>query len=502
MRLPFPDHISLVAIFYFAGTLCVIQLLQGTNPTFALFAAAYIVVAAIAFNVAGGFTRTTGAFVFFNAVLSVIVGFCVKAYLGEPADSNLQSPNLTISVYLAGMCMMLVAVYLSRRLSAKRPLLGKMVTDANMQTATVGCMVTGFLIFFAGFVVPGGNGTVLSALNQINRFFPMAVMLGVLNVIRRSGGTRSVSFPILVSATFMFVTGILGFSKEAMIVPFVCWLMAAASQRYRISRFQLGGIVFVGFLIFYYLVPYAQYGRTYREEGEPFNIEATISLLSNLDYVREQYYETSTEALEERVQGYFNSAQGFFDRLEMISIDDALIHHTEQFGTFGFTPVIQSFQNVVPHFIWPDKPSLLSGNVYAHEVGLLAEEDSSTGVSFSSTSVAFHLLGWRGIFLLAPAIWLLLFTIFDSLCGDVRKAPWGLLVTVLFAHAAPEGDINSIIYMCFYVGFAIVFAAVMGAYVMPVLGTFFIGPEGIILRRGAPIRAIPNRLLPPASSQT
>jgi hypothetical protein len=502
VRLPFPDHISLVAIFYFAGTLCVIQLLQGTNPTFALFGAAYIVVAAIAFNVAGGFSRTTGAFVFFNAVLSAILGFCLKAYLGEPADSNLQNPNLTISVYLAGMCMMLVAVFLSRRLSAKRPLLGKMVTDANMQTATVGCMVTGFLIFFAGFVVPGGNGTVLSALNQINRFLPLAVMLGVLNVIRRSGGTRSVSFPILVSASFMFVTGVLGFSKEAMIVPFVCWVIAAASQRYRISRFQLGGMVFVAFLIFYYLVPYAQYGRTYREEGEPFNIEATISLLSNLDYVREQYYESSTGALEERVQGYYNSAQGFFDRLEMISIDDALIHHTEQFGTFGFTPVIQSFQNIVPHFIWPDKPSLLSGNVYAHEVGLLAEEDYSTGVSFSSTSVAFHLMGWRGIFLIAPAIWLLLFTIFDSLCGDVRKAPWGLLVTVLFAHAAPEGDINAIIYMCFYVGFAIVFAAVMGAYVMPVVGTFFIGPEGIILRRGAPIRAIPSRLSPPASAES
>jgi hypothetical protein len=73
---------------------------------------------------------------------------------------------------------------------------------------------------------------------------------------------------------------------------------------------------------------------------------------------------------------------------------------------------------------------------------------------------------------------------------------------VLFAHAAPEADLNAIIYMCFYVGFAIIFAALMGAYVMPVLGTFFIGPEGISLRRGAPIRAIPSRLLPPASSQT
>jgi hypothetical protein len=398
--------------------------------------------------------------------------------------------------------MMLVAAFFGRKLSAKRALLGKMVTDANMQTATVGCMVTGFLIYIAGFFVNPGTGTVLSALNQLNRFFPLAVMMGVLNAIRRSGGTRSVNLPVLISVTFMFVNGVLGFSKEAMIVPFVCWLMAAGSQRYRISRLQMGGIALVAFIIFYYLVPYSQYGRTLRPEGEAFNVEVTLSLLSNLDNVREQYYEASTGAIEDRVQGYFNTPQGFFDRLEMVSIDDALINHTQQFGTYGIIHVIQSFQNVVPHFIWPDKPALATGNTYAHEIGVLGEEDYSTGVSFSSTAVAFHLQGWPGVFVLAPAIWLLLFTIFDSLCGDVRKAPWGLLVIVLFAHAAPEADLNAIIYMCFYVGFAIIFAAIMGAYVMPVLGTFIIGPEGISLRRGAPIRAIPSRLLPPASSQT
>jgi hypothetical protein len=65
-----------------------------------------------------------------------------------------------------------------------------------------------------------------------------------------------------------------------------------------------------------------------------------------------------------------------------------------------------------------------------------------------------------------------------------------------------RGDRNSLIYMCFYVGFVIIFAAVTGPYVMPVLGTFFIGPKGISLRRGASIRAIPSRLLAPASSET
>jgi hypothetical protein len=482
--------------------LCVIQLMQGTNPTFALACFAYILVATIAFNVAGGFTRTSGAYVFFNSVLGVIIGLCVKVYLGEPADSNLFSPMLTIEVYLAGMIMMLVAVGLSRRLSTRRAIMGMTVTEANMQTATVGCLVAGILVMLAGYVLPAGNGSVLSALNQINRFFPLTIILGVIHTIRRSGGTRSVNLPVLLAGALMFTIGVLGYSKEGMLGPFAAYLLAASSQRYKLSRSQIVFVILATIFIFRYLVPYAQYGRAFREESGEANIQTSIDLLSNLGYVRGQYLESSAAAYEERVGGYFNAPQGFFDRLQMVAIDDALVNHTQQNGTLGFYPVILSIYNTVPHFIWADKPALIGGNNFAHEIGLLGEEDTSTGISFSSTSTAFHLLGWSGIFLLAPALWFLLFWTFDSLCGDTRQYPWGLLIVVLYSHAAPEGDVTSIVYMCFYTACGIVFAAIMGAYVMPVLGTFFIGPEGIMLRKGPPPRSIPNRLRPAAPPQT
>jgi hypothetical protein len=495
LRLPFPERIPPVPVFYFAGGLCAVQQLQGTNSTFSLLSFFYIITAVVAFNVAGGFTRTTGSFIFFNSTLCVILGLCVKAYLGEPADSNLQSPVLTMAVYAAGMIMMLVATLLSRKVATKRALLGRMVTDANMQTATVGSLVTGLGIVIAATVLPQGNGSVLSALNQLNRFLPLAIFLGVLNTIRRSGGTRSTNFPVLFAGACIFVIGTLGFSKEGMFTPFVCWLLVAASQRFNMSRFQLVGIAVGTFLIFYYLVPYSQYGREFKEENGAINVQTSLSLLTNLGEVRQQYFETAVETSDDRIQGYFDHPEGFFDRLQMLSIDDAIIDHTKLFGTYGASPVFQSFANLVPHFIWPDKPSLLTGNIYAHEVGLLAEEDSSTGVSFSSTAIAFHLLGWFGVFLLAPALWFILFTIFDSLCGDTRKSPWGLIVLVLYSHAAPEGDLNSIIYMMFFSAIGVVFAAVMGAYLMPVIGTFLIGPEGIMLRTAPRIRSVPRQRL-------
>ncbi|WP_433974223.1 hypothetical protein [Tunturiibacter lichenicola] len=492
MRLPFPEKVPLVPVFYFAASLCVIQQLQGTDSTFSLLCFFYIVVSAIAFNVAGGFTRTTGSFIFFNSVLGVILGLCVKAYLGEPADSNLQSPILTMVVYLSGMCMMLLAAYLSGKVVPRQALLGKMVTDANMQTATVGSMVFGILIYVGFYALPSGNGTVLSALNQLNHFLPLAIFLGVLNTIRRSGGTHSTNVPVLISGAFLFTNGILGYSKESMIAPFVCWLLAAASQRFNMSRSQLVGGVIVTFLIFYYLVPYSQYGRGFKEDSGEVNFQTSLSLLSNLGEVRQDYFETAQVATDDRIQGYYNNPEGFFDRLQMLSIDDAIINHTQLFGTFGGYPVIQSFENIVPHFIWPNKPAILSGNVYAHEVGLLAEGDESTGVSFSSTAIAYHLLGWFGVFLLAPALWFLLFTVFDSLCGDTRKSPWGLIMLVLYSHAAPEADINAIIYMIFFSAVGVVFAAIIGAYVAPVVGTFLIGPEGIVLRTAPRIRSVPR----------
>jgi len=497
VRLPFPERIPIVPVFFFAGTLLVIQLAQGTSPTFALCCFFYILVATLAFNLAGGFARTSGAFIFFNSVLGVIVGLCMKAYLDEAADSNLFDPELTIRVLLAGMCMMLVAVLFTRRFAPRHALLGKMVTDAKMQTATVGSLIAGILLNIAFIAVPSGSGSVLSALSQLNRFWPMAVVLGVINTIRRSGGRRSVNLPVLLAGFCMFAFGVLGFSKEGMLAPFACWLLAIASQRYKLNRAQVIGGVLAAIFVFRYLVPYAQYGRTFREENGGASISTVISLLSNLGYVRQQYLETSADSYEGRVLGYYNNSQGFFDRLQMISIDDAIINHTAQFGTFGLYPIEEAFENLVPHFIWPNKPALLAGNIYAHEVGILGEQDESTGVSFSSTATAYHLIGWKGIFFLAPAIWFLLFFVFESLCGDTRETPWGLLVLVLYTHVAPEGDIGNMVYTASYGAFGIVFAAIVGAYVAPLIGTLFIGPEGIELRRGASIRSIAGRLLLP-----
>jgi hypothetical protein len=160
VRLPFPERIPFKMLFFFAAMLCVAQLLEGTNGTFSLCCFFFIIIAGLAFNFAGGLTRPSGAYIFFYSVLAVILGLVWKAILGEAADSNLQSPLLTIYIYLAGISMMFVAVYLSRKVTLKRALLGDILPDHKMQTATVGCMIVAFLIVLGGALSPGESGSV------------------------------------------------------------------------------------------------------------------------------------------------------------------------------------------------------------------------------------------------------------------------------------------------------------------------------------------------------
>ncbi|MDW5267830.1 MULTISPECIES: hypothetical protein [Acidobacteriaceae] len=497
MRLPFPERIPLLYVICFAALLSIAQLLQGTPAAISLCCFLFIIIAAFTFNLAGGFTSASGGYVFFYAVLVVIVGITWKAVLGEQAGSDLKQPLLTFQVYVGGITAMLAAVFFSRKLTAKRPLLANMVSDENMSNAATGCMIAGFALTAVITVAPSGSGSVLSAVGQVNFFLPLAIILGTIAQIRKSGGTSSVNLTVLIACGALFAGGLINFSKQGIFSPPLCWLIAAASQRYRITFYQTLGCVLALLFMGYYLVPYSQYGRNYKSISISENVSTSISLLSKLDYVREQSHQTADGIVEDRVQAYFDTPQGFFDRLQMISPDDALINVTEDNGNIGYVPIVMDFANLIPHFLWPGKPEVGFGNLYAHEIGMIGADDFSTGISFSPTGEAFHLGRWMGIFVLAPLLWIMLFVIFDSLCGDVRKYPWGLLAIVIFAHEAPEGMLRGVVHDSGYFALGIVVAAVTSAYVMPIIGALVSVPERTRLRRIAPIRSIPRRL-PPA----
>jgi hypothetical protein len=474
VRIPFPERFPIDRVVVFAVVLFVIQQLERTPLYFSAGSVAFIIIAAVAFNTAGGLTRASGAYVFFYSTLVVIVGLCYKALLGEPADSNLRDPQGSIAVYVAGITAMLVAVVVSRRFSRKTGLLQNVLKEHDMYRSCVGsiafALTAPYIIYFLG------ASKLNSAFTQLNDLLPLGIIIGVVYEIRRSGGTRSMNFPVAFGMIYLFIFfGVLGFSKQGMLTPVLCWLLPVCANRFRLTALQVISCLLGLFIIFQYLVPYSQYGRRFLGAGSSTSqrIDIAVDLLSHPNETRKNYEETQLET----GSTYYNTAQGFWDRLNFISTDDALIDFTDQGHQFGYTPVLYSFLNTFPHFILPDKPVVNFGNVYAHELGGLSEDDNSTGISFSPTAEAYHMGKWVGIFVVAPLIWFLIFVVFDSVFGDLRVTPWGLLVLAGLSHTAPEGALAGAIYFLTYELAAFTFSALFATWVAPAFATIVLGRD-------------------------
>ena len=478
MRIPFPERVPLNRVAIFAGALFAIQMYQGTPFYFSAGCVAFILIAAFAFNAAGGLTRSSGAYVFFYSLLVVIVGLCYKAYLGEPADSNLLDPQTDILAYIGSIAAMLAAVLLSRRLARKSGLMQNLLKESAMYRASIGCIVFGvFGISIIALLGEEGD-KIRSAYNQINYLIPLSIIIGVMYQIRHTHGARSINLPTALAAAFYFsFFGLLGFSKQGMLLPLICWVLPVSAMRYRLTSLQ-GCYCLLGvFIIFHYLTPYADYGRNFRGQAQTLSqqIDLTVRLLEHPEQTRQKYLDSTVADNP----GYYNTPQGFWGRLQFISVDDGLINLTDHGHVFGLWPVKATFLNAIPHVIWPNKPDLNLGNNYMHEIigQPMDEGDTTTGISFSPTGEAYHWAKWIGILVVAPLIWLLLFVVLDSLIGDIRTSPWGLLVLAMLSHTAPEGMLSgAIVFLTFGVE-AVIFCALFATFVAPFFAIAVLGPD-------------------------
>ena len=481
MRIPFPERVPINRVAIFAIVLFIVQQVEHTALYFSIGCTLFILIAAFAFNTAGGLTRASGAYVFFYSMLVVIVGICYKAFLGEPAQSNLSDPVTDIEVYVGGITAMLGAVIVNHRFARKTGLLQNVLKESQMYRSSVGCIVFGILgPFIIGLLGETGIA-VQTAFGQLNQLVALGIIIGVMHEIRRSGGTRSITVPVIVATAFSFIIGgFIGYSKQGMLLPLVCWFAPVCALRFRLSALKVLGVVLGVFVLFYYLVPYAQYGRRFSGEGKTFSEKLMISvgLLENLEDVRKKYLAEQAETPAGALGEYFNTPQGFWDRLVFVGVDDPLINVTDQGKVLGLGPIAESFINAVPHFIWPNKPHpRLGGNYYAHEIGVISDEDVTTGISFSPTAEAYHMMKWVGVFVVAPLLWFLLFFVFDSIFGDLRSTPWGLLAMALISHEAPEGALSGLIYLLTFGTEILVFCALFAAWVAPFFAIPVLGPD-------------------------
>lgn len=444
MRLPYPTRININHVLIVAMLLLFAQLLDGTDPVFAFLASLSIVLSALTFNALNGLATTSGAFVFFMAIPTFIILTFIKVFTWEPTDKHFEHPMITIAATALGWMGILVAAGLSRRFSTRRNIVHFTARDLeNLKNTSAGLLVIGLFsqILLTNYNT-GGTGTIWTALNQLNIFIPMATILATYYEICISRGTRSMNWIVLVSIFYVAGFGFIAASKQGMYAPFFSYFLVCAALEYRFRPLQV--IAMVGWLAFAvgFLFPWAQYARSMtRQSTLTGTVEATLSLLRNPDTfpAMYQWYADSLKANADvnQVALCYDHPHGLMDRESMICQDDRLIDLTQHTGPTGAEYLIEGFEMVIPHFLWPGRVNLSLGNIYGRETNETGDEDYTTAVAFAPVGDAYREFGWSGVVVAMPIMYFFTFIILNGVFGDARESPWGLVLVAYAAFVAP-----------------------------------------------------------------
>ncbi len=504
MRLPFPERFRWKSVLIYAFVLFIGMMATGTDIRFAALVVVFTFLFAGAVNQSGGVYYASGSFIFFNGVLICLLGVTFKTFfLFQRGESNLRSPLVTMLVYCGGMAAMWAAVAVSKRLTPRRGLLSGLVNMSTMRQSAIGCLIVGnfFILTISGIQKGGSLG---AAIAETNRFPQFAIMLATIYEVQASNGRRAWNWIVIVQGVILFAYGVVYTSKEGMFLGPVTWMVSAIAARYDFKPRLLIGMGIFSFLMVYYMVPYSQYVRNFRDRDQSRSVNQATALdyIFRLGEVRQLYLDETNGTDYSLGPHFYNESHGLMDRLAAIGMDDALIDRTEQGFVFGLYPTYHGIINTVPTFIWPGKPQFFTGNTYGRELGVLGPDDVSTGISFSPQADAYHQAKWLGLLVVMPLICFAYFLANDTFVGSAKDSPWPLLLIVLASHIGAEGGLDAMILQIVEGSIGIMFMAFVIRYVLPLAIRLGTGGEKTIVRKTIEFRLGSKPLGRPVSAES
>jgi hypothetical protein len=464
MYIKLPESVPVPTAFAVGGLILAAQVLEGTTPLLAGLSFIFLMLSVVAFNVSGGMVYSSGSYIAACSLLTVELGTVVKVVLGEPMQRNLLAPEKSMLVYVVGMAAMLGAAYVNSLLRPRRGLLEGMVVRGNASRIAIACIV----VYVGVPILLQFSPSLQATFTQANYFLLLAVLIPVFDTVSRSGGMKSFNPAALAAWGYTTFIGLLSYSKQGIFAASAAWVVAAVAAGYRISLQRMAVLAGIGAVAAAILTPYAQIGRVYGQFGG--GISTSIALLSHPLDLRDQYKSESDAVLASDTAFHmFDTSQGLFDRLNMFAIDNALIAITDKGQTGTPEALWLNFVNIVPRYLYPDKPTFLWGNVYAQQLGMLPPDDDTTGVSFSPFADAYHCAQFTGVSIYAFCIFLFYFFLSDALTGNATRSIWALLYIMYNLHAAPEGMMSAPVYGGGTLSIFIIGLAITCSQLIPIL---------------------------------
>ncbi|MBU2464635.1 MAG: hypothetical protein KKG02_02735 [Candidatus Edwardsbacteria bacterium] len=440
----------------FGLILFVLQLLTGTNLDFALLVMAFVIFTAAAVNSAGGPLTVSGFAIAMVGLKIVIISQWAKVFFGQPGDSYLDVPVLTIGVLTAGMISIWLAGLTAGPLIGRKKILKPIERVDLLLGLSIVVYVLGLssylYVMFHGFDQMSGDvsvGGFVGLLRQLGFIYPVSTISAIAYTIIASDHKRSIGVWAAIPLATQFIFGILSTSKQMMFEPFLLYLLTCLAFNYKftIRHIVLASLIFI--IMITVLFPFAQLGRTFTRDNDPRqNLKLTNLFIKDIFLNQENLEEVETfiedAAYKKQRFLYYGRDMGLLDRMSLIEQNDELIRAVGEQGFSGWHTISHGFKMLPPRLLYPDKPIYNTANYFGRKIETLSDEDFTTQISMGIIAEAYDAFGWLGVVIipyLAMAAFILLY---NTLSGTLERNLWAVFLIGIFQHNLVEATVSSI----------------------------------------------------------
>lgn len=452
MRFPFPKTIPLGRLLIALTAVLLVQIIQGTDPAFALLMLAAQVAAAVAFNCLGGMTHMAGAFCLFAVLPNVTIPELTHLLVGQPGDYNLQHPLMTAGACAVFFGCVMTAALLVSSISHPVALLDHIhfsIFELRIISALSCILAVTISINLLSLKGPLQDGTLLAAAGHFLGFlFAGSIMVATYVRIVTTNGRSVVNWYVAFLLIISMVPGLLNASKEGILTPLLCWIVVVAASRHRFTWFGTLGLAAVLFVAWAFVYPFSQNARGPVRESQSISERVSLIIL----FIRDPsaFPDVTSTSEESSEFGTATSKVNIIQRYSLLKSNDMLIDADLRSGYTSidrYTPILLS---VVPHALWPDRPNPILSNELGHKAGFtMGDSDTETGIAIGAPGVFFDLGGWLALIVYTLICVTVYFFVVIRFVGSSESGIWGLVpigTEALIAGAVSPAAMFNLVY--------------------------------------------------------
>lgn len=193
---------------------------------------------------------------------------------------------------------------------------------------------------------------------------------------------------MLIIAIISIVFAVLSTSKEKLFLVLIPIALLLLQSKYKKTYFTLMFILFVNSGI---LFEYFMYLRIHNNNSV---IDNTIEFTQGKK-IQNEHQDILDNKLLQRLGYQFKVSKA----IKVYDTPNFEIKSDYLYNIYG----------LIPRVFWPDKPKIISGNQFGHDLGLIHRNDTVTSVGITPVGEAFYELGYLGIFVVPLFLALLLY---------------------------------------------------------------------------------------------